>query len=333
MKQPFAQINTKSERVLYIDALKTTAIFAVVLIHSAAIKINNLSPDSLDFTYANFMDSVSRFCVPVFFMASGATILSRQYDTMDFYKKRAARILPALLFWSLFFLSYRYFIKAENFGPTYATKAILSGNVYYHLWFLYSILIVYALSPFIKKLFDSIRPPEGYAIFGIWFVSCILAPFAEHLLGQKFGFGYGELGLYSGYFALGYALSKSQRHVSSSTLALLFVMSVLFVFYFTGIESAKSGGFEGYFYGYNSMFVFFESVSLFLLFKNVSVNSPALKSASMLSPLVFGIYLIHPLFLEIADFMQDLTLKAVLVFAVSAFAVAVLSKGPLKKVL
>ncbi|MGH8822038.1 MAG: acyltransferase family protein, partial [Rhodoferax sp.] len=52
----------------------------------------------------NVYDSLTRSSVPLFFMVSGATLLPKQEPIRAFFAKRFIRIVPPLLFWSIFYL-------------------------------------------------------------------------------------------------------------------------------------------------------------------------------------------------------------------------------------
>lgn len=318
-------------RIYYLDALKVIAIFAVVLIHSASTPLYTTTPDDALFVYANFLDSISRFCVPLFFMASGAAILSRDYEISEFYKKRLTKIIPVLVFWALVYLAFRVFVKGEYIAPLDALKAFFDGHVYYHLWFLYVIVILYLLSPFMRRLVVSLSREEALMLFGVWLLVAVLLPHVESVSGLRFGFVYRELGAYSGYFVLGYYLSRLEFKRPLASLG-IFVAASLAIFYLTGLVSEAKGELVGTFYDYSSPLVFLQGVSMFLLFKSFE-NAKSFEYLAKLAPLVFGVYLLHPMILEYCGFISDLTLKALFVFVVSLVAVRVLCYSGLKKVL
>jgi len=306
-------------RIYYLDAIKVLAILAVVLIHSASTPLYTTTPDDTLFMYANLLDSISRFCVPVFFMASGAAILSRDYEIGEFYRKRFSKIIPVLVFWALVYLAFRVFVKGEHIGVLQAAMMFFDGHVYYHLWFLYVIVILYLLSPFMRRLVVSLSREEASVLFGVWFAIAVLLPHVEAVSGLKFGFVYKEFGAYSGYFILGYYLSRAEFKRPLVSVA-VFAVSSLAIFYLTGLLSLEKGELVGTFYDYSSPLVFLQGVSIFLLFKSLD-SAKSFEYIAKLSPLVFGVYLLHPLVLEYSGFIEDLALKAVFVFAISLLLV------------
>lgn len=320
-----------SQRIYYLDTLKVLAIFAVVLIHSASTPLYTMSPDDALFAYANLLDSVARFCVPVFFMASGAVLLSRDYDMAGFYRKRLTKIIPALIFWSALYVAFRVLVKGEPFEPAKTVMSFFGGHIYYHLWFLYIIVIMYLLAPFMRRLILAITPKEAFLLFLIWLALAVVLPHIESASGAKFAFSYREFGAYSGYFMLGFYLSRI--HFSKPLVAaLMFVLSSFGIFYLTGVFSLQKEEFAGLFYDYSSPLVFIQGVSIFLFFKSFD-GAKAFEYVAKLAPLVFGVYLVHPIILVYSGFISDLTLKALFVFFVSLGIVRILCYSGLKRFL
>ncbi len=320
-----------SQRIYYLDSIKVFAIFAVVLIHAASTPLYTLSPDEALFTYANLLDSFSRFAVPLFFMASGAVLLSREYDIFEFYKKRLFRIIPVLLFWAAVYLLFRVFAKGEYITLQVALTSFFSGHIYYHLWFLHVIVILYLMAPFMRRLIVAMSEREAFLLLAVWLIVAVVLPHIENVSGVKFAFSYREFGAYSGYFVLGFYLSRI--HFSKPlAAALMFALSSFAIFYLTGVFSLQKEGFVGFFYDYSSPLVFIQGVSIFLFFKSFD-GAKAFEHIAKLAPLVFGVYLVHPIVLEYSGFVSDLTLKALFVFFVSLGIVRILCYSALKRFL
>jgi surface polysaccharide O-acyltransferase-like enzyme len=289
------------------------------------------APDSAIFAYANLLDSLSRFCVPLFFMASGAVLLGRDYDIAEFYRKRLTKIIPVLLFWSAVYLALRVFVKGEPFEPIRAVMMFFGGHIYYHLWFLYVIVILYMLTPFMRKLILAMNDKEAFVLLVLWLAVAVVLPHIENVSGMKFNFVYREIGAYSGYFVLGYYLSRT--HFSKPLLAfLVFTASSAAIFYLTGAMSVQKGELYGAFYDYSSPLVLIQGVSMFLIFKAFE-DAKAFEYVAKLSPLVFGVYLLHPILLEYSGFIDDLALKALIVFTSSLIAVKALCVSGFRRVL
>ena len=88
----------------WIDYLRVIAIVAVITIHSTTFFYSKfIEIGQLNWWLANLLNSASRFAVPLFVMISGALLLGRNLTIVEFYKKRAIRLLPAIIVWNLFY--------------------------------------------------------------------------------------------------------------------------------------------------------------------------------------------------------------------------------------
>lgn len=69
---------TKDGKIFWVDFVRVLATFLVILLHSAAPLLYQYSSISkADWWVANIYDSISRICVPLFFMISGYLLLEK----------------------------------------------------------------------------------------------------------------------------------------------------------------------------------------------------------------------------------------------------------------
>lgn len=128
------------------DLIRAVAISLVVALHISANAFSAFG----DYWHMYLIyDSLTRSCVPIFFMISGALLLKKNEPALVFYKKRLSKILIPLIFWSYIYLLYRKYYVGE-YSLSLSPVSILSGPVYYHLWFLYSIVSVYIFIPMLR---------------------------------------------------------------------------------------------------------------------------------------------------------------------------------------
>ena len=76
------------EKIVWIDWLRVISTLAVIIIHSAA-NLNRQFGQVLpqEWWAAKVWQGISRFCVPVFFMISGVTVLGRDLPIKDHFRK------------------------------------------------------------------------------------------------------------------------------------------------------------------------------------------------------------------------------------------------------
>ena len=94
--------------------------------------------------------------VPIFFMISGALLLSdpRTRDALPFYRRHLPKLIVPLAVWSVLTLLGRFLTQSgytwTQFGKALVT--IPAGPVITPLWFVYTLLPIYLLAPFLKAM-------------------------------------------------------------------------------------------------------------------------------------------------------------------------------------
>ena len=145
-------LRTKNqERELWIEALRIIACFSVVLLHVSAIGVQNLDIYSREWPIYVMFNSISRIGVCCFVMISGALFLgkSRGENIGEIYKKYIFRIAILILVWSVMFFVFRL-LKGDFDIISLKTIIIELINGYYHLWYLWMIIGLYAITPILK---------------------------------------------------------------------------------------------------------------------------------------------------------------------------------------
>lgn len=142
----------KSERVLYLDYLRITSVAAMMLLHISAQNWENLELVTPAWMLFDALNGVSRWCVPVFLMISGALFLNpmRPIKIKRLLLHNVLRILTAFLFWACIY-SFRDFLNGKP-----AKEALLSVFYgHYHMWFLFLIVGLYLISPLLKCIVEN----------------------------------------------------------------------------------------------------------------------------------------------------------------------------------
>ncbi|WP_158564276.1 acyltransferase [Jiangella anatolica] len=144
------QRSAAREELAWISWLRVFAIAGVVTIHTAAATtaIEDARGQWRGLV-AIIIDIGAVFTVPVFVMVSGALLLDpRRYrGAGDFLRKRAWRLVPAILFWHLFYLGFRYWYKDETFTWNQVVNEFLNGRTYTALYFFWIVLGLAIITP------------------------------------------------------------------------------------------------------------------------------------------------------------------------------------------
>lgn len=293
-------IKTKSESQNHygISLLRILATLSVIIIHVAAplvMKYGKIS--NFDWNAANFYDSISRYSVPVFFMISGSLLLGREFEISDFLKNRLGKIIPPFLFWSLFYSLFgRYVFHHEAFNVIKVVKDIFYGSKY-HLWFVFALIGVYLISPIFQKWINFSKKNDILYFLIIWVITLFLTIPGVAIYFPKINLSY--FSGFLGYFVLGFYLKK---HVKNQNWIswLLIVIGVLITIFGTYFMTGKNNEFYDYFYEYLCLNALMVSIGVFMLFNTVeNINNKMKPIVSKLNECSFGIYLIHPLVLNI----------------------------------
>ena len=331
--------------MVWINNSKIFAIFAVIFLHvSAGVVVGN-DLGSGYWWIGNLYDSLVRWCVSVFVMTSGALLLdqNKKEDLSTFYGKRISRILWPILFWSAFFLFWTFLkglIKGNPLSAMELLKILLSGKPYYHMWFLYMILGLYLFTPFFRKviahstdreliflvifmfmlaairsLYSKIYPEGGPDLFIFWFLSFIP------------------------YFVMGYLIRQTVSQPSKLVLFVIFGLSFLgtaFGCYLVGIRSGLNAGL--YFYDNLSVTVIPMSVSIMFLLKTCEAPIFSESLTQKIASLTLGIYLIHPIILDVINYKTPGTMAfnpvvsipviAIFIFGLSLLGVWIIDQLP-----
>jgi surface polysaccharide O-acyltransferase-like enzyme len=331
------------QRDLRLDLLRIVAIIAVIWLHvSGEVVVRESGPGNTDWWVGNVADAFSRWCVPLFVMASGALLLPQRpdIDPWAFYRRRAARIVVPTLFWTAIYLGVRAFDDAATARSL--VISVVRGTPYYHLWFLYMIVGLYVATPLISRFLDDCPQRIVLAATGFVFlvssVESLLANFADEEPAYTF---LGMWPSYVGYFLAGYYLWRWPLPRVSRRLALATILAcgggiALLTGALYHVLGARAWQIA---YANLQPLVVLMSLTIFTatMGKPIRFSPPAARIVGAVTPLVLGIYVMHPLWLlalkdsGIDGFLVDptvgipvTTLLAFVLSLVSARAIAVI---------
>ena len=330
------QRNTK------IDFTRVVACLGVVFLHASfGLVISNPDINSSTWWIGNIVDSFTRWSTPVFVMISGALLLGEPSTTelISFYKKRFSRLLPPILFWTLVYSLFRIYIE-PSFTLAMVPRDLLSGGIFYHLWYIYMLVGLCIVAPFLRHLVV-ILDVRSYLIL-------MLICFAIAAIETFFG-GAGSTLLtrflpWIGYFLAGHLLFSQRPKVYLRLPFLTAGICGVSISLCTGILLPHIGARSWeIMYSYHNPLVVLMSLCVFTLLLNVSehklfVSIVASRLCKKLATITLGIYLIHPLWLWLFSKggltgtwihpLVGIPITALLVFVCSALTSGVLACVP-----
>lgn len=295
------ELYNKTERIVWLDMLKTTAIIAMILLHVSAVGLSEADVASFEWQISNIFNSFCRFCVPIFIMISGAIFLSREMPM----KKYITRMIIALIFWTVAYTLYASFPQIYNgqLGIMNLAESLCSPT---HLWFLWMIIPLYLSVPIFRAIVKDKKASKYFLL--LWIIFGVLIPAVQHLpiigplvvscIKQTHFFLVLE---YGGYFVLGYYLANNSVSYLEKFSLLYVFGGILLTIFCTLLVSNSLGQTTELFIDYFFPTTFLTSAGLFVLFKkNASewkISTRMFKIILFISSCSLGVYAIHIFFL------------------------------------
>ena len=260
------------KRVLYFDILKAIAIVFVILIHVISEYFSTLSVSSVDFLVLTILDSISRFCVPVYFMISGALFLNeeKKITIKDVLKKYIPRILLIYVFWNLVYSFLDLIVNKATITCSTVGNIILDtilGKGIFHLYFLPIIIGFYLCAPIIKNITKKENRNILKYLLVILFVFLGFSGVLRYLFNISISYSI-LFGGYLIYFILGYYLNTFE--ISKRNTRIIYILGFigLLITSICTLIFSKVNGITEVFFKYNSFNVIMYSAAIFLFAKN-----------------------------------------------------------------
>lgn len=208
----------QSDGLAWLSWLRVVAIGAVVLIHTAGITA--VAPDARSTTQGQLaiaLDFSSRWSVPVFVMLSGALLLdpARYRGSADFLRRRAMRLVPAVIVWHLVYLAYIILATENSITAGDALRLTLTGRLFTALYFFWIVLglalVTPVLVPWIATASRRAQLLVGFGAASLPVLALVTVPIRHPELSWQNDMSWVETPWtwwlpYLGYYLLGYAL-------------------------------------------------------------------------------------------------------------------------------
>jgi surface polysaccharide O-acyltransferase-like enzyme len=303
--QPAVARSDGPDGTTWLDVARVLAIVAVVLVHVIAPVVTGhwANEGSAGWWTANVIDSALRWCVPVFVMISGALLLDprRVERPRDFYVRRLGRVGVPLIVWTLVYLAFRQWWLGQDLSVEDAARGVLAGTPFLQLYFLYVLVGLYAMAPFLKIVIRHTTRRMQAGLAGVLIGIGALDQFASMLVGAGSSTAATRFLPFAGYFVAGWVLRDMRLTPHRVRVAgALFATSVVATAGLVGVLSAPDGwGTPGrYLYGYLSPTVVMMSLSAFVLLRAAGAATRVRPHRmSAIASVTFGIFLVHPLVL------------------------------------
>lgn len=278
------------ERKFSIDLLRIISCLAVIGIHVVSGPMTNYS-GVLDASLVTILEKahvLSNWAVPVFFIITGYCILNKQAYTYRHCFKHVCKFVLILAT-----VGFAFALLEEVFSHPYisfsviaaAVRNVISGNLWDHMWYLYAIIGIYLVLPVLHPFMASTKN-NRLILTGLLFFFTIVVPSIAHIIAIGVDIPFGG---YLFYVCFGGMVAKGDFNKKQNiSIAIAGLLSAIYILW---------SPFEADF-GYRSLSICLLSCSIFTVFNLLNVKSS--KFISIASQCTLGVYLIHPLFLNVA---------------------------------
>ncbi|MCI8849562.1 MAG: acyltransferase family protein [Oscillibacter sp.] len=294
----------QKQRYAYLNILRCAAILLVISLHCTSGFVSNAAFFGSKTWWACMItNSFSRMGVPLFFMISGYLLLSSEKtrDIRTFYQKRLARLAVPFLFWDVVYFLERCALEGVPPDGLLFFQELAAKGSRYHLWFVYQILGLYLLAPFLKKIVEHsnlrelilfflliLLQPTFFRFVNVMQSAIQIAPFRALVEG------------FAGYFLAGYLLGTYSIPPRGRRAVYLLGLAGLLGGILGNYRTSSPEGIFLYFSENYSITQYMTAGALFLLVKETADRFPrwAVRGAEFFSGLTFGVYFIHVLVLD-----------------------------------
>lgn len=182
-----------TKREIWIDWMRVTACFFVMLTHCCEPFYlggeGSLILTKTDAIWVSVLNVIPRAAVALFVIASSYLQFPLHYDTKEFFRRRAARILVPFFFWTVIY-ALIWGEPVQNFKDLMLNFNYAAG----HLWFVYMIVGVYLLMPLLSPWAEKVSKKELQCYLAIWLFTTLI-PLIRGWIGGPAPVIYGPSGI------------------------------------------------------------------------------------------------------------------------------------------
>ena len=296
------KMNTIStSRNIAISVLRIAATVAVVFSHACSTITENPEVATLtkqQFATLDYLLNICKWHVPMFFMLTGMLLLNKKELTIStVVSKYAKRMLLALFVFGVPYAVLIQFFEVRGLSIQMLGKAVimtLNNESFSHLWYLFAMIGIYLALPVLKLIADKASKELIRYYLIILFALNFVVPFLK-VLGFQTAFTM-PLGTYVVfYILLGFYLSQinfeGMRHLTMLGVCGIITASLIALTFLLLNGSAAAA------MSYQSPVNVLATVSVYILTVGC-VSGRCGDKLWKIDRLCFGVYLIHPLFIQ-----------------------------------
>lgn len=273
-----------------IDLLRIISALAVITIHVITGPVYNyrgtLDREFLSTLYC--IQNMMKWSVPVFFMITGYCILRKDEYTYQQCFRHAIKYVWILATVGLFYAMLEQVADKRTVNVQVlidSAKNVIAGRLWDHMWYIYEIIGIYLVMPVIHKFIQSGKQNCLY-LTSLLFVFSIMVPFVDEWM--KIGFSV-PLGGYLFFVCFGGAVA---RNAFGRKIKFGIILTAFFAVVWILLSDHNVS------FNYHSVPVCLIAAGIFLVAVDVDIRPS--RFMETLSMCTWGVYLIHPFFINVA---------------------------------
>lgn len=356
----------QKKRIAYIEWLRVLSAFAVVGIHITMTQPNNYSVaeiGTINYVWLTSVYALVQWAVPVFLMITGNLLLHSKQLSLEKVESMTCRMIVVLLIFGSAFAFMEQVFEKKTINLMMIPNSILltlEQKSWSHLWYLYVLIGIYLILIPIKRFIDNATNKEILVLTGTLVIGNFLVPTINTFAGIKIE-TFMVFNQYVSYIFLGFVVGGLKDDESGECYkgyidALTNRWGVWLCVWSLASAAkiliqcttvARTGQGAQLFLS-DRLFTLFQAVAVYCLSKRFLAEKEVTPLVRSISRCSFGIYLIHPFFinllykmlgimptnLPVGGVLSGIIFLWISVFVVSWFAAWIMLKVPiLRKVL
>ncbi len=281
----------------FLDVLRWIATVTVVLYHVFNAKVHYVEVSHLQSLGFSLVRDFRSFCVPLFIMISGGLLLrkDKSIDYSTLFSKYVRRIVLVLIIFGYPMALMEELFTTRKLSAAmflHGARAVLTGEIWSHMWYLYMLIGLYLVTPMLKHMLRDMSKKDVFYALLILFVFTSVFPEIESFFGLHIGVYLPVVKVYLFYYLAGYFFLNefdTERFGAGAYCALMIICCIIMIIK----EVLNVGGIITY----GSPISVILTVSIFCLAKRMQWHSELLSKTKYLC---FGVYLTHMVFINFA---------------------------------
>lgn len=324
----------EKNRKVFMDILRVTATVAVVLLHTVTGVKDTTDMNRYPAEFRVFlavMDLIT-WSVPVFIMISGYLFLNptRHFTWKQMIVKYCRRIVLALFLFGVPYACMELVILERSLSPGMIGRAVimvLQGKSWSHMWYLYLILFLYLATPILRWILQRLPLIGLYGVMAVLVIGSSIFLYVNKYVDADMLPVLPDTCIYIFYYLCGYLVVREESEKKKETGIPLWVLPVIIGILMLGMVSNRMLTTQQIQMAYDYPFTVVLAVLLFVWAANREwkLSEKTARVWARLSELCFAIYLIHPVFVNVAyKFLHVTPLDYPLYVSLPMFALVIL---------